>query len=387
MPPIRVDAFIGVLDRDVVRAITLGMMTHISPIWALIEQDNRTEETTAEKFEWRAASISAPRTQINNGGSAYTSGTTTLVVDSTAGLYPDALLLAEATGEVMLVTAVSSATEIVVVRGLGTVVAAHANSVANDAWLQVIAHAAGEGGDPPDARHTDQVHHENWVQQSKYVVEITGRAGAVATKTEQAMAFQRRATLERMLQSKERTILYGAGDHDTIGSETKRVTTSRGLYQAVTTHVDNVAGTMTLARWEQYLAEQCFVSGSSEKWMACGSTLLSTVQTLLANKLQVGNLATQAGLPISRYHSPYGVLNMVPHRGLKGVYARDGVCVDIEQIKWRYLEREQGGLPKLISGVQPKGRDTMADMWVGEGGLEWGDETHHSLIRGVTGPP
>lgn len=383
---ITVDTYGGILDRDVTRGLILSVMAGLTPIFATLQGAGLTERTVEEKFEWQVSQVGAVRTQINNGGSAYTSGTTTLVVDSTAGMYPDCLLLAEATGEIMLVTAVSSATEIVVVRGIGSDVAAHANSVADDAYLQVISHAAGEGGNVPADRVVAASTLSNWVQQFKRSVSISGRAAAVAAKTEDERNRQRQLALEEFSQSIERAILFGAADNDTVGSESKRVTTTAGLFQKITTNVDNVAGTMTWDRFDTFLRDYAFVYGSGEKWLYGGATLIDAIHKVLKGKLQIMSNNNVVGLPVRRYESPFGSLNLVLHRGLRGVYAGHGVVVEREQLMIKYLEREQGGLPHLLNDVHQKGADAATDMWVAELGLKWGDQLRHALIKGVTGP-
>lgn len=383
--PVTTDTYGGILDRDVTRALILTVVAGLMPIYASIQAAGQTKPTVEEKFEWQCATVGAVRTQINNGGAAYNSGTTTLVVDSTTGIYPDAVLLCEATGEIMHVTAVSSGTQIVVVRGIGSVIAAHANSVADDAWIQVLAHAAGEGGNVPTDRVVTKSNVSNWVQQSKRAVSITGRAAAVAAKTEDERNSQRALALEEFGQGIERTFLFGAGDNDTTGSESKRVTHTAGLLQVITTNVDNVAGTMTWQRFDQFLRDYGFRYGSGEKWLFAGATLLSALHELFKGKLQVGNLSTAVGLEVVRYHSPYGVVNIVLHRGLVGAYAGHGIMVDRSQLKIRHLDREQGGMPHLITDVQQKGADAATDMWVCEIGLEYGDQLRHALIKNVTG--
>lgn len=387
MPPITHADYSGILDQDVAQALILSELPDLAPLYAILASGNRVKPAMNEKFSWQHASVAAVRTQIDNGSTAYTAGTTTLVVDSTAGMYPDCQLLCEATGEVIHVTAVNSGTEIVVVRGVGEdVVAAHANSVANDAWLQVIAHAAGEGGVAPAERHTSVSTTSNWVQQFKYTVAVSGRLAAVATKSDDEQLRQRQIKLREMVQGIERALLFGGGDDDVTGSESKRVTSTRGVFHAVASNVLAVGGTLTWLAFDNFLRDHAFVAGADEKWMLAGTTLAGTLHEHFKTKLQIANLSGAAGLRIRRYESPYGILNIVTNRAFKGVYAGHGVVLERDQLFLRPLEREQGGLPHLIENIQEKAEDAKRDMWVGELGLEYGAQTHHAKITGVTGP-
>ncbi len=386
MPPITHADYTGILDRDVTRALILSEMPNLAPVYTMLEAGERRKRTLSEKFEWQVSSVSAVRTLIDNVGAAYDAATTTLVVDSTTGIYPDAQVLCEATGEVIHVTSITNATTMVVVRGIGSVIAGAAGSVANNASLQVIAHAAGEGGVAPNERHATVSTKSNWVQQYKYAVAISGRAAAVAAKTEDERLRQRQVKLREAVQGAERSFLFGAGDNDTTGSESKRVTSSAGLFQAISTNVLAQGGTMTWLAFDNFLRDYGFVAGHDEKWLMAGPTLQGTLHELFKGKMDVANLSEAAGLDIKRYHSPYGAVNIVLNRAFKGVYAGHGLLLDRDQLFARDLEREQGGMMHLVPDIQEKAEDAKRDMWCGEFGLEWGDETRHAKITGVTGP-
>lgn len=376
--------FEGALDRDVVQAIILSQAADLTPIYATLTAAGRTRETKAEKFEWYTSTLAARRSAINNGGAAYDAEDTALVVDDATVYYPNAVILAEATGEIMLVTAVNTGTDtITVVRGIGSVVAAHADSVANNAVLTVVGPAMGEASEVPGPRHTGASNVHNYVQTYRKAVQLSGRMDRSATLTEGERARQRAAKMREMVDDFEHSLLFGAVESgaEVADADGKRVTTSGGFLQAITTHVDAVDGTVTLARFDEF-AEIAFERGSREKFLFAGATLVSALHTLYRDKMTVASLADAAGLRLSRVRTPYGDFLLQHHRGLAGAYAGHGVAVDPEQAELRIM---QGGEPNLRADVKKDGVDGMIDEWWAEWGLQWGSEDHHAVISGVSG--
>lgn len=380
MPMMRHADFTGVLDRDVTEEIILNVAAADMPLYAAIVGAGQRSETMTQKFEWQSADLAARRTQVNGAG--FDQNTTAITVDSGAIFYANCMVLAEATGEVMFCRSVVG-NVITVVRGVGTIVAASAGSVADNAFLRNCGPAMVEGSDLPSARHVGSSLASNWVQTLRKPVELSGRLGASATLTENERARQRQSVFAELERDIEHAIVFGAADGDTTDASGVIATSTGGILQSITTKIDNVGGAMSLSRFHTF-ADLAFEFGSPEKWMLCGSTVLGAIHDLYLGKLEVRSAEGAAGLKLRSVLTPYGTLNLLHHRQFTGSYAGYGVVVDPAQVEVRYMAGDRG-LPHLREDVRRDGKDAIVDEWFAELGLQWGSEKHHAVMKGVTG--
>ncbi|MGV6813883.1 MAG: SU10 major capsid protein, partial [Phycisphaerales bacterium] len=220
--------FDGALSTDVLEAVVRVEGADEFPLTAFLLGANKKRITTSERFSWYASSLTARRGQINNGAGAYTSATTNLIVDNAAIFTPGDMLLAEATGEHLFVTGVSVGSNLIVVtRGAGSV-AAHADSVADNAYLLNIGNAHGEGAGSPTHKTGNKVELYNFVQTFRQAVEISGRMNRIKTQTEDERTFQRKSAFEQLMRDGEQAMLFGARNNSLTDANGKRVTTMGG---------------------------------------------------------------------------------------------------------------------------------------------------------------
>lgn len=375
----------GILTPDVTREVILVQGAMLSPIYALHEARGLTAPTVAEDFSWTTDAHTARRTQINNGGVAYTNAATALVVDDASLFYANCVIFCEATGETMFCTAVNTGTNtLTVVRGFGAAtggVAAAAGSVADDAYLRLLGPATGELADPQAARSGLPTKVTNTVQTMRHSVELSGRAEAIQTLTEEERARQQAKKFQELLQDINLTLRLGSRNTGTNDANSKRVTGSAGYRHAVITKVDNVGGTMTLARFHQY-CESAFEFIDGEKVMFCGGTLMRTIHDLYNAKLQIQSGETSPGLKFSQVQTPFGLLTLVYDQSMVGPEAGEGLTIDLGQSRIRYTSR---GRPQYQRDIKKSGQDGVLDQWFAELGLEYGAQKFHSRLTGVTG--
>lgn len=373
---------------EVSREVLLNQPADPYPIVAALVARNLVGETASERFTWADDAEYARRTQVNNAGAAYDATTTAIVVDDANMFYPESLVYCEATGEIMYCTAVNAGTNtLTVVRGVGETalnrVAAAAGSVADDAWLINIGHAGGEGANAPAARMSGPTERYNFVQSFRKRVEITGRASRIKTLTEDEKNRQILKMQAEHLSDIEHSILFGVGEDSVNNAGGRRASASGGLERAITTYVDAVGGTMTMARWDT-AAATLFARGSRHKLFVVGYTLASTINTLYKNSLRTENGSTAVGLQITTVTTPYGILHMVPSQRLVGPKARDGFAIDLEaNVMLKYTGE---GRTRLRDVVLADGADASAVEWFTEMGFQWGLQANHARITGVTGP-
>lgn len=379
---LRTEDFEDVLDIDVTQAIVLAQAADEVPFVSAMTALGNVRPAGTTRVEWYTDSLPERRTQINNGGAAYTGATNVLVVDDESLFQPDDLVLCEATGEVMLVALVNAgASSITVVRGIGDVIAGSAASVADNAYLKNIGTTSGEGADSPEAINFAHTQNFNFCQRNRKAVELTGTAERQATKTEDERGVQRRNKFAQFIRDRENLFIFGARSADQIDGTGKRQHTMGGIYQAIQTHVDNVGGVMDSDRFYQF-AEQAFAEGSSEKWLFAGSTVMGVLASIYGSFIEVESI-DGLNLRFNRIPTPYGVFNLALHRGMKGSYAQEAIAVDPMQTFIRPLGQDM--LPHLVEDVQQNGADAVKDEWRSEETLEYGSESSHALLTGVTG--
>lgn len=373
--------FTGALDRDVTREIIFTREANETPIYSWLMGSGSTGQLTTEKKEWYTEGFDGRRTQVNNGSTAYDETTTSIVVDDGTVFYPNCLIFCEATGEVMLCTAVSTNT-LTVVRGLGSVVAAAAGSVANNAYLLNIGMAAGEGASLYTARITDRVQVVNYVQTIRHTISLSGRLDRIGKLTGDERAQRRAKKLREHVRDIEHALIFGTADESSTDANGQRVSTMGGFKNAIATQVSNIGGAMSEAEWYAFCAK-AFAQGSGEKTLFGGSTLIEAIHTHHKGRVQNPSTSPVAGLMLERVLTPYGPLNLVYHRRFSATLAGAGIVIDAGDA--RILFSQKDGATHLNENVQTPGQDAVTDEWFTELTLEWGDEANHAYIYGVTG--
>ena len=377
-------SFTGPQDRDVVEEIVLVQGADEAPMYAALLAAGLGDEAGNEKVEWYTDAHSVRTTQIDNGGAAYTNATTTLVVDSSAPFYPGCLIQGDATNEIMLCVTVPDGTSITVRRGVGGVVAAHANSVANNAVLRCIGPAVGEGADALAFRNSNLTADFNYLQTFRKTVEISGRLANSDLLVTSQEAHQSMVKMEEILRDIENAILFGARDNDTTDSAGRKVTTMGGFWQHITTNVDNVGGTMSEDRLISGI-EPVFRKGSKEKWCFHGELWGRTVHSIFKGRAQRVESDRAAGLQIDQIRFPNGGrLNLVASGTLSSFATGAAVIVDPRHAKLRPAKGDRGRLGWRPITVADGGDRTAKELFV-EHTLEWGPESVHAIQKGVTG--
>jgi hypothetical protein len=365
--------------------VILVQSPHLSPLYALLIAAGTIMMTPTQEFQWYTDSHAPRRTQIDNGSTAYTNATTDLVVDANTAnrFYPGCLILAEATGEVMYCRAINTSTHtITVVRGVGSVIAASAPSVANDVFLANIGSAEAEGAPAAADRYVAKARVSNFVQTFEQSVELSWRVNDSTLDTQAERLVQRAKKLQEIQQDIEQSIIYGAADFDTTDATGRRVTSTAGLRQAITTNVTNQGGTMNMAAFDQFCIERAFALGTgSTKIMACGSTVLRTIHTLYKGSYRIVNGERAVGLQITELVTPKGRLMVVPH---DGIAVGSALIVDPAQARLRY--HGPNGRLRVEENIQNTGDKAVKDRWIATLGLEYGTEQAHAWLNGVTGP-
>lgn len=394
-----------VLDRDFVSRVLLKfpVVRRRAPILAMLIASlagggsDMTEVTRNEKFEWRDAGLIGRTDAVNNGGAAYDDTTTAIVVDTSSVFPVGSLVLCDATGEIMYVTAVNSGSHtLTVVRGVGSAnggVAAAAGSVANNAVLRHIGFAKGEGAGAGSTQAHSLGTAWNFVQEFHRTVQASARAMSEAAKTEEVMLLERQLMLQEMLDDIENAILFGSR-MATADASSRRVTTMHGVYNALTTNVYNPAGTVTLTNVEESFFRPAFEAGGSDiRHLFAGNTVLAACDAHYASQIN-RQRDENARRFVKVIETRYGIVHLHREMQLVGSRVGEGVLLDLDggAVKVRHWPQVAAGkrpafdgLPTLMQNLGNNDASAVTDEWVAMLGLQWGSEAVHARIKGVTG--
>lgn len=368
------------LDQVVMREIIFKGAEE-APLMAALMARGRVLDAPGLEVTWFDTELPGERTQINNGGAAYDAAATTLVVDD-ASIFPAGYLIyAEATGERMYVVSSNGTTQIVVVRGFaGTT--AHANSVANDAYLRNAGQVSPEGSQAPAATHRTKGEYTNYCQHFKETAGLSGTADRSAIKTEDELAEQTMEKTKLLMRNIERSLKFGAKAKNVVTAN-GTIHTMGGLLSNLS-FVDNVAGTLSKARFNSFFRTLFTYGGKGpERTAFAGPTVHDAIHTIFENKLQTRSGETAAGLQLTRIYTPSGPVNLIQDFSLRDGFADYMIGVDLDAMRLRPMP---GMMPHVRPVVQTRNADVKENEVQAQLTLEFGSPAFHGVMKGVTGP-
>jgi len=136
------------------------------------------------------------------------------------------------------------------------------------------------------------------------------------------------------------------------------------------------------------------MEGSMEKTVLCSNKWLRFITALgrqgigptgtpvasngASLNVNSGDSNATAGLRVTSYQGPVGVLNFIPHPMLKGAYEDYALAVDMANVDLRPLASRD---MQLRSDVVNDGRDARVDEWLMEVGCEVRNEQTHAILK------
>lgn len=329
---------------------------------------------------------SMERSSAVNNAAGYSSSATSIVVDDGTLFSKYDQVYVPRTGEIMVVSAVSSNT-LTVTRGVGSTAAALLD---NDGVFRLAA------GYPVNslsgnARATVPAEAYNYTQIFRTPIAI-GRTDKdsqynYATSPNEEARLIKEAAYDHNF-SQELAFWYGRKAEVTaVDGSGARERFTGGIFENVTTNVMDISasGTLSEATLDAF-AEMAFDRGSDEKIMFCAPRVLSKINSLAKDKLRLSSpKENMYGLDLAEYMTAHGklLLARTSHfgRGALGAeYESYGVVIDPQQIKFAHLNQAEN---ELRMNVQENDRDGVKHEWLVEAGLQITNETTHAILKGV----
>lgn len=327
------------------------------------------------EFKWMEEESLTKTDQVNNGA-GYTSGATSVVVDNGSRFRAGDVVKAVATGEQLLVTAVSTNT-LTVSRGWGSTAA---GTLADNAVLLIVGNANEEHATKRSIKIGDQTPKTNYTQIFRTPFGISDTAANSEFYGGGDLKHQRMMQLIEHQKEIERAFWFGEPKEDTSGTHPKRAT--GGVDYFISTNATDAGGTLTEAEFEAFLRTG-FRYGSKNKWLFCAPIITSAISYWAKNKLQTSQSDKTYGIAIQEYLTPFGKLNIVNMNlfAETTVYAGYGFLLDMESLAYRYLNNRD---TRLKTNIQDNSADGEEDEYISEVGIELRNEKKNAVLYNVT---
>lgn len=334
-----------------------------TPLIVLTKKLN-TSGTSNPKYEWMDNDLEVRWTKAAD---AALKAATTIVVTTGTGKYftADDLIKNTATGEVMKVVSISTDT-LTVTRAIGATAGV---AVTADDPILIVGNAAMQGTGAPAENIGGVTPYYNYTQIFKTAFSTTNTLNAIQLYGMEELARLRKQAGIKHAKSMEYAFLFGKKSIDTAGAQP--VTTTEGILTSLASNPNNVSKAKSAVTEADLMTfcQKIFTYGGDTRTALVSPDILAWFASLVGNKLQVvqSDMDKTYGLNVSKYLTPFGVLNLVMHPLLVSGYSSTMIALATEDIYYRPL---RGRDTKLMTNIQAPDEDGQRDMYLTEAGVE-----------------
>ena len=320
---------------------------------------------------------------------------TTLVVDSTTNVVAGTIYMkfnfsagTYAAPELLQVTAVTDATDLVVVRGFaGTI----GTAISDNEVLIEVGNSNEEGSSMPVARSITMSEHTNFTQIFRNAWDMTETAAAVAVEPGISMiAENREDAMFLHAQDIEWSTIFGRKSASVYNGRPMR--TMSGIEAIVTEYAPgNIASAGTTTTFDQlesmlHATLDTVIKGRSTgvKTLFCGSQAIETLNEIARatpnGRLQFTPESTQFGQQFHSFRTSRGMFEMVEHPLLNAHVAtkKMAIVADLGTIDFQYL-RDTAHKDVAYDGV-----DATSGVYTSELTVEMTNPTGWGIIHNLT---
>jgi hypothetical protein len=236
------------------------------------------------KITWRDQAYVTRELKVKGAGLAAgnTAGATqTLTVERNAALAPAGMMLKNmTTGEVLRVAAdPTSDTSLSVIRGWGQITGSAVSAIAVDDYVIAYANASGQFTSPPSGSSQTPFENYNHTQIIRTPYGVSKTAEGTSFKDGNALTREaQQAAYDHAIEC-ELAMTFGKR-HDTLGSNTKALTTMGGILEFVQTNVHDFGGAATrddILDWGKEVAKY----GNIDPWCIGTSNAIARINAEL----------------------------------------------------------------------------------------------------------
>lgn len=331
-----------------------GMITRLmpngkAPLFGLTSM-LPTETAVAVEHGFFTKTMLFPQLKLN--GAIADGATTTFVVDSTTNVLPNMIMRVNSTGENVMISSVTDATHVVVVRGLGTVAAA---AIADDVELYQVGTAFAESSNRPQALSINPVRVTNYTQIFRNTWALSGSAQATAVIAGDSTEAENRQDCAMFHAANiETSLFFGQKSTGTSGGQPMRtmdglVSTVSNLsyypsyYSAV--NVFTAGATTNYTQLEGFLDpvfnQSTDPRTANERVLFCGGTAKRVLNNIgrLNGVYEMYDGQTSWGLQFNTFKTARGTFQVIEHPlfNSNSSWSKMAVAVDLSTFRVAYL--------------------------------------------------
>ena len=329
-----------------------------------------------------------PDRKLKVNGAVSSTSTTTITIDASDDnkfAITGAIVVNSETGEVMHVTADTTATTLTVARNIGGT----SHQIADDAELFIAGFAAAEGGNAPTAISFDATVASNYTQIFRTAFQVSNTLNSTYLRTGDKMDEAMTKALKLHMSDIERAMFFGV-KHEANGSSAQPTRFTGGLLNSLTNVVDvttdfasyggSTAGQMTEAGFDSLLISSVFKYGSKQKIAFVGETVANQLQQIGKDRWKPTTYEGAYGVNLTQYTTFAGDLMVHLHPQFRQIPNMKNamIIVDFPYLSYRYLE---GRDTQLLENRQAPDADSIKSEYLTECGLELLQDKVHSYIK------
>ena len=332
-----------------------------------------------------------PDRKMTVNGAVASTSTGTITIDASDDnkfAVNGSIVVNSETGEVMHVTADTTATTLTVTRNIGGTT----HQIADNAELFIPGFAAQEGGSSPTAISFDATVASNFTQIFRTAFQVSNTLNSTFLRTGDKMDEAMTKALKLHMSDIERAMFFGV-KHESNGSTAQPTRFTGGLLNSLTNVVDintdyatyggSGAGKMPEEGFDSLLISTIFKYGSKQKIAFVGENVANHLQQYGKDRWQPTALEGAYGVNLTRYNTFAGDLMVHLHPQFRQVPGMKNsmIIVDFPYLSYRYLE---GRDTQLLENRQSPDADSVKHEYLTECGLELLQDKVHAYIKNWT---
>ena len=357
---------IGEYDANVHPLTRLMMMWKRDPILSY--------KITWWDDEWRN-----DRVTINNVG-GYSDTDTDIVVTNANYAIVNDLVLVQASGELLLITAIDTGTNTwTVVREIGVDGSYGAKAaIAHQAELLIVGCAFAENSGSPSPRMTEPAERHNLQQIHKESVAESESSRLEPLWNEKNQARQRLIKRRRMLLRIEKTAWWGRKS-TRFDADNMPQRTADGLFSVARTHVTSLAGiTMNADELDEAIMYAADNADTDELFGFSSAKILTDVNSWGRDKINTSPGGTVFGVRIVEYINATVKVNLINHHLFRGAILNGYMALVPIENCYYCPKRDL----RLEVGMEQNDTDGYKDQWLNESTFRFEKEKSFMILKG-----
>ena len=329
-----------------------------------------------------------PERKLKVNGAVASTSTTSVTIDASDDnkfAINGAIVVNSETGEVMHVTADTTATTLTVARNIGGT----SHQIADNADLFIAGFAAQEGGTSPTAISFDATVSSNYTQIFRTAFAVTNTMQSTYLRTGNKLDEAMTKALKLHMSDIERAMFFGQ-KHEANASTAQPTRYTGGLLNSLSNVVDITtdyasyggtgAGTMTEEGFDSLLISTVFKFGSKQKIAFVGENVANHLQQYGKDRWQPTAMEGAYGVNLTRYNTFAGDLMVHLHPQFRQIPNMKNamIIVDFPYLVYRHLE---GRDTQLLENRQAVDADSVKHEYLTECGLELLQDKTHAYIK------